>query len=130
MKKVSFDFDSTLSRPEIQKYAKELKENGFDVWIVTSRQSELKDEHLRTLAHFDNQDLFNIAEEIGIQRDKIIFTEHQLKVEFFKDNNNFLFHLDDDHVELKFINKETKVKGISCWKNTNWKKKCNKILGL
>lgn len=131
MKKVSFDFDSTLSRPYIQKYAKELLEKGFEVWIVTSRTEDppvwiIGGNKIKQT----NDDLFNIAEKIGIQRDNIIFTEYNPKSEFFKNNNDFIFHLDDDSIELDFINKETKVKGISCWNNTTWRRKCDKMLGL
>jgi len=130
MKKVSFDFDSTLSRPYIQKYAKELLEKGFEVWIVTSRNRYILDKGLIGQPHFDNQDLFSIAKEIGIKRENIHFTDHQLKADFFEKNGDFLFHLDDDYLEIKFINRETKVKGISCWGNTTWINKCNKIIGL
>jgi hypothetical protein len=37
MKKVSFDFDSTLSRDDVQEFASDLIDLGFDVWVVTSR---------------------------------------------------------------------------------------------
>ena len=99
MKKVSFDFDSTLSRPYIQKYAKELLEKGFEVWIVTSRTEDppvwiIGGNKIKQT----NDDLFNIAEKIGIQRDNIIFTEYNPKSEFFKNNNDFIFHLDDDSI--------------------------------
>jgi hypothetical protein len=130
MKKVSFDFDSTLSRPEIQQYAKELKENNFDIWIVTSRQREFNEPHLKNLPHFENKDLFEVAEKIGIQRENIIFMNYIPKAEFFLNNEDFVFHLDDDSIELDIINRETIVKGISCWKNTSWRRKCDKILGL
>ena len=128
MKKISFDFDNTLDRVEIQNFAKELKNKEFEIWIVTSRQSEFKDEWLRTLAHFENKDLFKVAEEIGIERDNVIFTNHKPKAEFFLNNSDFIFHLDDDWMELSIINSETKVKGISCWRNTSWKRKCNKLI--
>ena len=35
--KVSFDFDGTLSRKDVQEYAKSLVNSGLEVWIVTSR---------------------------------------------------------------------------------------------
>ena len=38
--KVSFDFDGTLSRKDVQKLAKELVSEGHEVWIVTSRFSD------------------------------------------------------------------------------------------
>ena len=38
--KVSFDFDHTLSRKDVQTFAKELVNEGHEVWIVTSRFSD------------------------------------------------------------------------------------------
>jgi len=38
---VTFDFDATLSRPDVQEYAKELIEKGIDVWVVTARYDDL-----------------------------------------------------------------------------------------
>lgn len=121
MKKVSFDFDSTLSREDVQDFAQELSYRGFDVWIVTSRA--------RKIGNMDwNADLFYVANRLRIPNDKIVFTEGNMKADFFKENNDFIFHLDDDSVELNFINKETKVVGISCWKNNSWKEKCLKLI--
>ena len=37
MKKVSFDYDGTLALPSVEEFAKELVEQGYDVWVVTSR---------------------------------------------------------------------------------------------
>ena len=38
---VTFDFDGTLSRNDVQEYALELMSKGVDVWVVTSRYDEL-----------------------------------------------------------------------------------------
>ena len=37
--KVSFDYDSTLDRKDVQRFAKKLIDAGYEVWIVTSRLS-------------------------------------------------------------------------------------------
>ena len=39
---VTFDFDGTLSRADVQEYALELISKGVDVWVVTSRYDELQ----------------------------------------------------------------------------------------
>ena len=57
--KVSFDFDSTLSRKDVQKFAKELIDKGIDVHIVTSRSSfkQLDEEGY-------NDDLYEVADNL------------------------------------------------------------------
>lgn len=101
-KKISFDFDSTLSKPCIQRFAKNLIKQGFDVWIITSR----------CLTGYgilyDNSDLFLVAENIGIRRENIIFTHANYKYKFITDD--FLIHIDDDIHELEKI---TNVKTVN-----------------
>lgn len=122
--KLSFDFDGTLARPSVQKFAKQMVEQGHEVYIVTARYEDCDRYSFKT----DNNDLFSVAEEVGIKKENIHFMNIENKSEFFKQNPGFLFHLDDDWVELKFINKETKVKGISCFGNSNWVGKALKLL--
>lgn len=40
---VTFDFDNTLTRPDVREYAKELMDRGFDVFIVTARYDDLRE---------------------------------------------------------------------------------------
>lgn len=98
VKRGSFDFDSTMSQKQVQKIAKQLIKNGVEVWIVTRRGEDR-----------DNRDLFEVAENLGITN--IHFTNFKDKWEFFKDNN-FLFHLDDDVIELSMIKSYTKITTI------------------
>ena len=128
MGKVSFDFDSTLDRQDVQLYALELISKGIQIWICTSRKSDALNLKMFGGTGF-NDDLYQVAEILDIPLDRIIFTDHAMKSDFLK-NIDFKWHLDDDFVELNNINSKTKVKGISCYKNTIWKFKCNKILGL
>lgn len=130
MKKVSFDWDSTLDRIPVQKFAKELIDDGYEVWILTSRYDN---EHLVTVYNMDekyadmtNEDLFECASILGIPEERIIFTNLVDKYHFLKDKD-FLFHLDDDWVENNRINKHTKCVGISSI-NPNWKQKCLRVL--
>ena len=98
--KVSFDFDSTLDRPSVQDFAKELVNDGVEVWIVTSRcTTEYATEKGWHWVDEQNRKLFKIADNIGIKREHIIFTNHVSKSEFIK-GKDFIFHLDDDSDEL------------------------------
>ena len=116
--RVSFDFDFTLSRPVVQKYARELISRGYELWIVTSRPLII-----------DNTDLLEVARTLGIPKERIVFTTFGPKSEPMLEINP-IFHLDDDPIELEGINSLTQTKGVSCWNNTSWKGKCERILNL
>jgi len=53
---VSFDFDSTLDRDEVQEMAQHLIEGGNNVWITTTRSGHKT----------DNSDILDVAHRIGI----------------------------------------------------------------
>lgn len=131
-KSVSFDFDSTLSLQSVQDYATSLIKRGYDLWVVTSRHPDGADPKYKIRGmwiEIDNSDLFKVTDYLGINRDQIIFTSHELKSEVMNEMGlNFLFHLDDDWVELNHINRETKTKGVSCFGTSGWKQKCERIL--
>jgi len=134
---VSFDFDATLSIPSIQEYAKMLIEKGVEVWIVTSRYDEIGKylpgtmrllEMVPTKLEKDWNELFEVADKLGILREHIVFTNMELKYTYFKNHPEFVWHLDDSMEETKLINEETSVKGI-CWMgNKNWRVDCSKML--
>lgn len=123
-KKISFDFDGTLSLLSVQKYAKELIDNGYDVHIVTSRYENIEN-YFPVIWKDGNFDIINIANKLGIDSKNIHFTNMKEKYHFFIENKGFLWHLDDDSIELKKINKYTKTVGISV-NAGNYKNKCNK----
>ncbi len=121
---VTFDFDSTLSRKDVQAYCKELMDKGIDVWVVTSRYDEL---HKHRYPHNPtNEDLYKVVDELGIPRWKIRFTCMGNK-SYYLMGTNVIWHLDDDSVELNYINEETYVVGIQV-NSSNWKNKCNRLL--
>jgi hypothetical protein len=130
MKQVSFDFDCTLSRKDVQDYAKSLIAKGYEVWILTSRF----DDHSRyndfRMTSKCNDDLFKIAEELGIPKERIIFGCFKDKWEIIKEMKGFdpVFHLDDDYIEINGINRHTWTKGVSVI-SSKYKNKCNKTLG-
>jgi len=122
--KVCFDFDQTLDKESVQEYAKFLIKKGIEVWICTAR---FADEHAPN--PYWNVDLYQVAKEVGIPKDKIIFAEMQDKYKLMKDID-FIWHLDDDWDELDKLNKHTSIRGISVFGNQNWLKKCNKLLNI
>jgi hypothetical protein len=128
MKKVSFDFDSTLDRPDVQRFAKELVSQGQDVWVVTSRVAT--ESALLKGWHWigrQNEQLYMVAEDCGIPRDKIVFTEYVDKIEFLK-GKGFTFHLDDDEVELELISlSEDSCEPVDV-KKQDWEILCRELL--
>ena len=125
MKRVSFDFDATLSRVDVQIFARSLVKQGYEVWIVTSRP----DVYVGELQHTqpDNGDLYSVAADVGIKPEHIYFTCYGLKSNFL-DGNEFLFHLDDDDIELRYIadNGDDCVP-VSVMKY-GWEAKCKNVL--
>ena len=131
--KVSFDFDSTLSRHDVQKFAKELVREGHEVWIVTSRISneqskiEYTDNYTRDRVYKSNRKLFRVADNVGIQRSNIQFMNFQMKSEFIKDKG-FAFHLDDDTDELMdIIATKDPCKSINV-NHFEWEHDCREVL--
>ena len=111
MKKVSFDFDDTLTNYDVQVFARVLVNKGYEVYIVTSRYNT--EDALKNGWHWtkaQNEQLFEIADNIGIKRENIIFTNFEDKITYLKDKN-FIFHLDDSADELMRI----KESGDSCY---------------
>lgn len=127
---VSFDFDQTLSRSDVQEYAKELLSLGVDLWVLTARYDDLHT-HLYTDDFGDNpnQDLWDVVDKIGIPRWKVKFMNMVPKA-FFLRKTKVVWHLDDNHTEL-FDIRNSSVDTIGIYVNSStWKRKCNKLLGL
>jgi hypothetical protein len=133
MSKISFDFDLTLSTRAAHIYAKKLIEAGHEVWIVTSRY-----EHLESYkeANFEIENLneqylhlFVIAEQLGIPKEHIHFTNMEFKHKFFSENSDFVWHLDDNKEEVRLINELQKpIVGVLYNWNSDWKTICNGLL--
>ena len=123
--KVSFDFDDTLDKPEVQEYAKSLVEKGIEVHIVTARQS---DETFAPITGWNN-DLYKVAKEVGIKKENIHFTEGGWKVEFFIKNPDYVWHLDNEFEELVRISrrKGCKISAVSVLKQS-YIHKCNRLI--
>jgi len=126
--KVSFDFDGTLSRKDVQDFAKSLLQSGIEVWIVTSRIAT--EPALAKGWHWierQNKELYDVAKIVGIKHENIIFTEFVDKIEFLKDKG-FIFHIDDDVDELMAIlNSKDPCKTVNV-EHFEWKETCENIL--
>ena len=102
MKRVSFDFDGTLTDHRVEQFCSTLAAQGYEVWITTLR---FADEHIDTLNYpsYDNQEVYDCASRIGIKRQHIQFcneTGNKLPQLIDKD---FAFHLDDDPYIIRAI---------------------------
>lgn len=119
--KLSFDFDSTLSRKAVQKFAKELIKEGHEIHIVTSRFEDPTRYTDPSIVEKGHRDLFRVCHYLNIPRERIHFMNMVDKFEFFLKNPDFVWHLDDDVIEINMINAFTTVKGVVCdllnWKN-------------
>lgn len=99
--KVSFDFDGTLTREEVQFYATLCIEAGHEVWVHTARiYSEGKEELPDWLHKPDHKDLWEVVDRVGIPREQVVFCNMADKAEFLE---GFAWHLDDDRIELEQI---------------------------
>ena len=132
--KVSFDFDDTLSLPHIRKYAKELIKKGYEVWVVTRRFEKLEDYSKDFLDYYNIKDikrehsyLYEVINRLGIPRSRVHFCNMEDKYKFFQDNNDFIWHLDDDLQETNDINQHCDVVAVNHFKG-DFKKQCNKLI--
>ena len=67
--------------------------------------------------------MLKVADDIGISRASIIFTGYENKSDHLN-NKGFLWHLDDDVIELSFIKTDSDLKPISIYMNDKWKVEC------
>lgn len=128
--KVSFDFDSTLDRKDVQDFAKDLVNRGLEVWIVTSRfdnESIIRKGWNHPKIVSQNKILFDIANKCGIKKENIIFTNMSDKIDFLKDKK-FIFHLDDDNIEIELIEESGDSCIGVCVDIDGWKEKCEELI--
>lgn len=125
---MSFDFDSTLTLVIVQQLASTLIYIGHDIHIVTNRFE--KYDHSGNAV--TNREVFEIAEELGIPRENIHFCEmaQHGKAEFFLNNPGFLWHLDDDDIDLEEIRTLTNVYPIWRSYRNDWTHQCYDILRI
>jgi hypothetical protein len=121
IKKVSVDFDLTLSEESVQVYIRDLVKRGIIVWIVTARYDDKQAGNT-----YQNADLYRIAKKVGIPIKHIKFMNMVPKWKFIR-NEHFIWHLDDDNFELQEVARNTKTKAIDV-KSGKWLGYCEKFL--
>ena len=110
---------------DVEQFAKRLVNSDIEVWIVTSRLGFGREPN----PHW-NDDVFETAEHIGIPKEQIHFCNMVNKSEFLKDKG-FLFHLDDDSIELDFIREDTNVFPVLKGEiNDSWLTTCNDLIRI
>jgi hypothetical protein len=124
-KTVSFDFDGTLSKKDVQEYAIELMQKGVEVWVVTSRYDDLH-KH-RYPKNATNEDLWEVIDKLNIPRWKVRFTCMESKSLYFL-NSKVIWHLDDDDIEIEAMRwGRLTTKGIYV-NFQEWKERCESEL--
>lgn len=124
--KVSFDFDGTLTKKDVQDYASSLVRKGVNVFIVTARYNELQ-KHKWEI-NPSNEIVLEVANKIGVPLQNIVFTNMKNKSEYLN-GSNAVFHLDDDIYTIEEINANSDVICVDVTKK-DWKKQCDKLLGI
>lgn len=125
MVKVSFDFDETLSRKDVQEYAAELLEQGIEVWVVTTRWDENHKHKYDFNPTLD--DLWEVVDRLGIPRHHVRFTCMEWKHTYLN-GTNFIWHLDDNPGEFSAAKTNgCNVPMIQVDAN-GWMLKCNRLL--
>jgi hypothetical protein len=90
--KISIDYDDTLSTQRGKDLARRLMNEGNDLYIVTRRYST------------ESYDVYRIAEQLGIPRDKVHFTQGRMKWQKLKELG-IQRHIDNNPDEIADINK-------------------------
>ena len=88
--KISIDFDDTLSTPRGEALARHLISQGYNVYVVTRRQKSM------------SAGVYKVTDEIGIPKDKVIFTKGKLKWSVLKELG-VKRHYDNSEQEIKAI---------------------------
>lgn len=125
--KVSIDFDGTLNRFEtLQDYAKELITQGVDVWICTARYEDgTKNAYW---GNTSNDDVYNMAKELGIPFSNIVFTNMEEKSSYLEQMQP-VWHLDDDDHVCGEIIENSSIPCIDV-KNRSWRYYCDLLIKI
>lgn len=128
MKKISFDFDGTLSfiddkiecMKHIQDFCKSLTyAKQHDIFIITRRYGP-------SSGYTEHKEVYTLAEKLKINPKNIIFTNRKYKYETIK-VLNIDIHIDDDIQDIEFIIKHTTCKTVDSLDRA-WKEKFETLI--
>ena len=109
--RISIDYDNCLSQPKVQELAKQLIAQGHEIFILTSRFDSIRRLKFPDLA--SNEDLYKIAEEVGIKPYRTAFTNQQKKWIWLLETGIKL-HIDDDLTVIRDLSHYQLVEGFDC----------------
>lgn len=124
MKKVSFDFDDTLDRTDVQAFARLLLDTIIDIeiWVFTSRLDDKSAPSKKW-----NDDLKVVCSGLSIPLSRVFYCNDIPKKQFINDFD-FIWHLDDDWCDCDDINTVSNTKAIKSRFYSDWKSDCLKLL--
>ena len=117
MATISFDFDGTLSRSDVQDFAIEMKKAGHRTMIITNRHEDS-----------DNKFVYEVAKKVGIKDHHVWFCNMIGKHRFIRPGMKIDIHLDDDWIDCELVEQECGVPCVKMFGNPNWKEEVYKIL--
>ena len=131
--KVSFDCDGTLlHRVAVQDYCRKLlADKDVEVHITTRRygpdfHGNTEDSWWCNHGSKNWEEVFEFTDSLGIPRDRIVFLNMTPKADFFIDKN-FLWHLDDERLEIDEINENCSTRCVDV-KCTMWETTCSTLI--
>lgn len=120
--RITIDFDGVLEKKSVQDKIKILVDLGFDVWILTTRFPPETNDNWKIA----NEIVFQVATEVGIPLEKIVFTSWVWKYEWLRQNPDVILHLDDNFNEIVKITANCKTLPISIH-SSSWFHKIKRI---
>lgn len=120
---VSFDYDGSLDRPDVQQYCQELIGRGYEVFVCTMRYNKML-QHLWTECP-NNDDLWKVVDTIGIPRENVIFTNMMPK-SLYLQGSKAIFHIDDLQQVHYDITHNTRIPCVMV--QTDYREECEKLL--
>lgn len=95
--RVSFDYDGVLSTKRGKEQAIWQLKKGNDVYIVTARRTD------------QSKDVYKIADELGIEHSKVVFTNGEDKWTYLVKHEIDL-HYDNNREQIRKIKQNTNIK--------------------
>lgn len=125
---ISFDFDGTLNdhfggdkvpyKKETRDWVKRLIRRGYDVHIITRRYGPENSNLGKTNEHLL---VWEIAAELGVSQNKIIFTNREWKYPFIEVVGSCI-HIDDDLSEKYWLDRHLPDVKMICVEKASWEK--------
>lgn len=127
--KVGFDYDDTIrDKRSIQMYCQELlKDPLIEPHIVTRRTNRIDRVNWPHVEPIYWLEVYDLARKLGIHYDNVHFCHFAYKESFYKHNNDFVWHLDDDEYDCQLLEKEG-VKGINHIFYPDWMRRCDDLI--